>query len=159
MISAVIYTTNEVSAENPIIEIKNNNLTLFNIDAHFQKENRLKTMSKWDDSKWSELVDGNKVDWSIVVGMPFQGRSTLAGIISKHLGYKLIDWKVVEEQVKKSLGTEEEPFEGKVPLGKVEEAVLRMIEKDKRSGNKGQYIFDSFPLHSTAADFYKFTAE
>jgi adenylate kinase family enzyme len=35
MISAVIYTTNDVSPENPIVEIKNNNLTLFNIDAHF----------------------------------------------------------------------------------------------------------------------------
>jgi len=116
-------------------------------------------MSKWDDQKWGELVGGFKVDWSIVIGMPFQGRSTLASIISKHLGYKLIDWKAVEEQVKKSLGTEEEPFEGKVPLAKVEEAVLRLIEKDKRSGAKAQYIFDSFPLHTSAADFYSFTSE
>jgi len=83
----------------------------------------------------------------------------LANIISKHLGFKLIDWKIVEEQVKKSMGTEEEPYEGKVPLAKVEEAVLRLIEKDKRSGNKVQYIFDSFPLHPTAEDFYKFTSE
>ena len=159
MISAVIYTTNEIQPENPIIEIKNNNLTLFNIDAHFSKENRLKTMSKWDDQKWTDLVGGTKVDWSIVIGMPYQGRSTLANIISKNLGYKLIDWKAVEAQVKKSLGTEEEPFEGKVPLAKVEEAVIRLIEKDKRSGQKSQYIFDSFPLHATAADFYKFTSE
>ena len=57
------------------------------------------------------------------------------------------------------MGTEEEPYEGKVPLAKVEEAVLRLIEKDKRSGNKVQYIFDSFPLHPTAEDFYKFTSE
>lgn len=35
-ISAIIYTTNEQgSAENPVVEIKNNNLTLFNIDALF----------------------------------------------------------------------------------------------------------------------------
>ncbi len=66
-----------------MVEIKNNNLTLFNIDALFQKEHRLKTMSKWDDQK-------------------------------------VIEWKTFEEQVKKSLGTEEEPFEGKVPLEKVE---------------------------------------
>jgi len=91
-------------------------------------------MSAWDDQKWSELVGGTKIDWSIVVGMPFQGRSTLANIISKHLGFKLIDWKVVEEQVKKSMGTEEEPYEGKVPLAKVEEAVAKMIENDKKSG-------------------------
>jgi adenylate kinase family enzyme len=35
-ISAIIYTTNEsANQENPIVEIKNNNLTLFNIDALF----------------------------------------------------------------------------------------------------------------------------
>ena len=34
-----------------------------------------------------------------------------------------------------------------------------MIEKDKRSGNKSQYIFDSFPLHTAAEDFFNFTSE
>jgi adenylate kinase family enzyme len=100
-LSAVIYPANETSAEKPTIEIKNNNLGLFDIEAHFQKINKLKTMSKWDDQKWAELVGGSKIDWSIVLGMPFQGRTTLANIISKHLGFKLIDWKAVEEQVKK----------------------------------------------------------
>ena len=36
---------------------------------------------------------------------------------------------------------------------------MRLIEKDKRSGTKAQYIFDSFPLHTSAADFYQFTSE
>jgi len=53
-------------------------------------------MSKWDDEKWSELVGGSKVDWSIIIGMPYQGRTTLAHILSKNLGFKLIDWKAVE---------------------------------------------------------------
>lgn len=70
----------------------------------------------------------------------------------------MVDWKAVEETVKKSLGTEEEPFEGKVPLEKVEEAVVRMVETDRRGGSKVQYIFDSFPLHASAEDFYRFTA-
>jgi hypothetical protein len=69
-LSAVIYPANETNAQQPTIEIKNNNLGLFDLEAHFQKENRLKTMSKWDDQKWSELVGGSKIDWSIVVGMP-----------------------------------------------------------------------------------------
>jgi hypothetical protein len=29
--------------------------------------------------------------------------------------------------VKKSLGTDEEPFEGKVPLAKVEDAIIKVI--------------------------------
>lgn len=133
MLSAVIYPANEAVQ---FVEIKNNNLSMFDIEAHFSKENRLKTLAKWDDQKWAELIGGAKIDWSIVVGMPFQGRSTLANIISKHLGFKMIDWKVVEEQVKKSMGTEEEPYEGKVPLGKVEDAVVKMVDNDRKSGVK-----------------------
>lgn len=45
-ISAIIYSTTEDS----IVEIKNNNLSLFNIDSLFQKEFRLKTMNNWDYS-------------------------------------------------------------------------------------------------------------
>jgi hypothetical protein len=77
-------------------------------------------------------------------------------VIQKHLGFKIVDWKAFEEQVKKSLGTEEEPFEGKVPLAKVEEAVVRQIEADRKSGVRAQYVFDSFPLHASAADFHLF---
>ena len=51
------------------------------------------------------------------------GKSSLAKLFSKHLDYKIVDWKAFEEQVRKSLGTEEEPFEGEVPIGKVEDAV------------------------------------
>ena len=81
-ISAVIYTTSDSSSsEYPIVEIKNNNLTLFNIDALFQKEHRLKTMSRWDDQKWAELIGNQKLDWSMIVGLPLQGKTTLAQIL------------------------------------------------------------------------------
>ena len=97
MISAIIYTTGDVAGDIPIVEIKNNNLTLFNIDALFQKEHRLKTMAKWDDQKWQELIGGQKTDWSIIVGQPLQGKSVLAGIMKKHLSFKLFDWKAMED--------------------------------------------------------------
>lgn len=42
-ISAIIYA----SSDDAVVEIKNNNLTLFNIDALFQKEFRLKTVKQW----------------------------------------------------------------------------------------------------------------
>ena len=81
MISAIIYTTGDVAGDIPIVEIKNNNLTLFNIDALFQKEHRLKTMSRWDDQKWAELIGNQKLDWSMIVGLPLQGKTTLAQIL------------------------------------------------------------------------------
>jgi len=44
-ISAIVYA----ASDDPVVEIKNNNLTLFNIDALFQKEFRLKTVKTWDE--------------------------------------------------------------------------------------------------------------
>jgi hypothetical protein len=72
-------------------------------------------MSKWDDQKYKELIGGSKVNWSIVLGCPYQGKSTLATTVGKHLGFKLIDWNSIEKEVKDSLGTADEPFEGKYP--------------------------------------------
>ena len=43
-ITAIIYTTRSEG----VVEIKNNSLSLFNIDSLFQKEFRLKTMNVWD---------------------------------------------------------------------------------------------------------------
>jgi len=34
------------------------------------------------------------------------------------------------------MGTEEEPYEGKVPLSKVEEAVVKIVENDRKAGVK-----------------------
>jgi adenylate kinase family enzyme len=156
-ISAIIYTTNENGAENGLVEIKNNNLTLFNIDALFQKEHRLKTMSKWDADKWEEIIGGSKIDWSVVVGQPLQGKTQLTNIIAKNFGFKLLDWKAFEDAVKKTMGTEEEPFEGKVPLDKVEDAIVKSIHNDRKAGVKAHYIFDFFP-YETAQGFYNFSA-
>jgi hypothetical protein len=42
----VIYST----ADEPVVEIANNNLGSYNIDSQFQKEFRLATMNCWDFS-------------------------------------------------------------------------------------------------------------
>ena len=62
-IAAIIYSTNEDS----VVEIKNNNLSLFNIDSLFQKEFRLKTMTHWDSSVFNEKL-GNKIVFGVIVG-------------------------------------------------------------------------------------------
>jgi hypothetical protein len=45
--------------------------------------------------------------------------------------------KAVKEEVKKSMGTEEEPFEGEVPLDKIEKATKDIVNK-----SKGKLVFD-----------------
>ena len=135
------------------MEIKNNNLTLFNIDSLFQKEFRLKTMSYFDEDYFS-TIGKQKTNYIVVLGHLLSGKSTLCRLFSKHLGYKVVDWKQMEEQVKKGMGTEEEPFEGEVPVDKVEDAVLDMINNDKKRGDKVKYVFDGM-LHKDSAAFYE----
>jgi len=50
-IAAIVYA----SSDDAVVEIKNNNLTLFNIDALFQKEFRLKTVKQWTSEAFHEF--------------------------------------------------------------------------------------------------------
>ncbi len=62
--------------------------------------------------------------------MPLSGKTFLANLLAKHLGYRVLDYKVIEEAVKKQMGTEEEPFEGDVPTDKVNDEVVKIIRRD-----------------------------
>jgi adenylate kinase family enzyme len=142
-IAAIIYSTTEDS----IVEIKNNNLSLFNIDSLFQKEFRLKTMCEWDYNIFNEKL-GNKTDFGVILGRPFSGKSTLAQYMASSQGYTVIDMKAITEKVKATLGTEDEPFEGDVPIADVEKAITKMI-----GDNKGaKFVFDGF-THKDAKEF------
>jgi hypothetical protein len=69
----MIYPTGSGS----IVEIKNNNLSLYNIDSLFQKEFRLKTMNEWSYKLFDEKL-GNKVDYAILVGKSLSGKTTVS---------------------------------------------------------------------------------
>jgi adenylate kinase family enzyme len=147
----MVYTTGVDSADTHVIEIKNNNLTLYNIDSHFQKEHRLSTLGRWEDEVFQDIYK-NDVDLIVIVGGPLQGKTTLAQQVSKVSGYKLVDWKSIEEAVRAKLtGPEGEPFEGKVPLSKIEEAVGGLMKAEQKTGGRAQFIFDSYPHDSPDA--------
>lgn len=57
---------------------------------------------------------GNKIDYGVVHGRTLSGKTEVCSQIKKLLGYKIIDMKQIVEDVKKKLGTEDEPFEGDV---------------------------------------------
>jgi len=61
--------------------------------------------------------------------------------------------KAISEDVRKKLGNEDEPFEGEVPIEKIEECILETISKDKGSNDKFCYIFDSWE-HKDADSFF-----
>jgi len=54
------------------------------------------------------------------------------------------------------MATPDGPYEGEVPLSKVEDSIVSTIQRDKKSGKRVMYVFDGFPGHKTAADFARF---
>jgi adenylate kinase family enzyme len=152
-ISAIIYST----TDDPVVEIKNNNLSLFNIDSLFQKEFRLKTMCAWDYSVFEEKL-GNKVEYGVVVGQPNSGKTTLAAALKAQLDYSVIDMKAIADKIRAGMTNEEgeaADAEAEVPIAEVEKAIRKMLEEGHQSGKRMKYIFDGF-THADAAAFTAF---
>jgi len=80
----------------------------------FSKDFRLKVMKNWDESSFNKFL-GNDVSYGVVLGRPLAGKTVVSNHISQLIGGKIISLSGIAEQVKKTLGTEEEPFEGEVP--------------------------------------------
>jgi len=96
----------------------------------FQKEFRLRILTDWDEQNWQELFDSVKIDWCLVLGPPLSGKTNITSILKKTLGTSritIIDWKEHEAAIKATLGTAEEPFEGKIPLLKIEDSIINLI--------------------------------
>jgi len=58
----------------------------------------------------------------------------------------------VAEEVRKRLSTEDEPFEGDVPIEEIEKDIQAMICSAKSSGKRANFVFDGY-MHPKAADF------
>lgn len=124
-ISAIIYTT----GDEPTVEVTQSNLTLFNINSLYQKEFRLKTMKNWDLRTFQEHL-GQKVDFGVVIGRTYSGKSTIAKYVASLSKGHVLMMSDVAEEVKKTLGTEEEPFEGDVPTAEIEKAILAKVHEN-----------------------------
>jgi adenylate kinase family enzyme len=75
-ISAVIYSGTK--REDMIsYNIPNNMLRVFETKSLFLKENRLQVVSEWDSQNWQEVFASVKVDWCLVTGAPFSGKTTV----------------------------------------------------------------------------------
>lgn len=71
-------------------------------------------MHAWDSTNFHEML-GEKHDYSICLGRSLSGKSEIAKALEKHCGYTVIDFKAVEEDLKKRLSTEDNEVE-EVPL-------------------------------------------
>lgn len=131
----------------------------FNIDSLFAKDNRLKTLKQWDPRELDEQL-GYRTEWGMVTGRSLSGKSTIAEIVAKLAHGKIIDMVKMSEKTKDRLGTEDEPFEGDVPLEEVEKDVIDLIQNDKKQNprNKIMYIIDGY-MHASADAFLKWFEE
>jgi adenylate kinase family enzyme len=137
-ISAVFLTSTE---GNNVVEIKNNNLTLFNIDALFQKQFRLKITDSWDFGRFNEML-GEKTDYIIVTGTWCSGKTHVCKYLESSYGYKVVDHNQATEECKKRHENDEEPLET-VPQGEVLEELKKIISDLKQQNVK--FVFDTFP--------------
>ena len=152
-LAAIIYP----SGSSAFVELSNQELQSFNIESLFQKDFRLKTMNEWSFQLFNEKL-GNKVEFGVVSGKPGSGKTQACTILEKQHGFTAINMQTISDQCKATLGTEDEPFEGDVPLADVEKAICKMINDAKSAGGRCKFVFDSF-LHATEEEFMTFVGQ
>jgi len=72
-------------------------------------------MNDWDETTFEEHL-GEKVSWGIVTGRDYSGASVVTQELCHMTHGKNIKMNTIAEELKKKMGTEEEPFEGDVPV-------------------------------------------
>ena len=89
-------------------------------------------MIEWDASTFEDHL-GKKVAWGMLTGRSYSGKKTVAAAIASLIKGKVLNMVEIATELKKKMGTEEEPYEGEVSIAKVEEEILRIVQKDKES--------------------------
>jgi hypothetical protein len=132
-------------------------LSAHNIDSLFAKEFRLKTMQEWDASTFEDHL-GKKVAWGMFTGRSFSGKKTVAAELCKAIKSKVINMVDIAAELKKTMGSEEEPFDGDVPVANVEDAIVALIAADRAAKQKFTYLFETW-MQKTASDFIAFMSQ
>lgn len=74
-----------------------------------------------------EELMGSKIDFGIVLGATMSGKTTVAKEVCQSANGHLISMNVISEDVRKRLSTEDEPFEGDVPINEIEKNITELI--------------------------------
>lgn len=73
------------------------------------------------------------------------GKSTICKVLNEKLNFKIISMKDLSIELKKKMGTDEEPFEGEVPIANIEKEIISII---RNSESNTRFIFDDY-THKT----------
>lgn len=106
-------------------------------------------MNQWDYELFQEKL-GNTIDVGVVNGNSLTGKTTVCKILNERLGTKVISMVDFAEKIKAKLGTEDEPFEGEVPLDTVQQEVQQyVIDTIQTTPGKAKFVFDGY-LHKSS---------
>jgi len=93
-----------------------------------------------------------KINFGFMTGKSLAGKTELCKIMGSKLGFTVIDMKVIEGKLREEMGGEDGPFEGKVPMAKIEGDIVKMIRANRKTG---KFVFDDY-MHETEDEFLKF---
>lgn len=111
-------------------------------------------MNEWDANTFEDHL-GNKVAYGLLTGRSYSGKRTVAGELVNTIKSKIINMEQIAGELKKSMGSEEEPFEGEVSVDKVEAAIVKHIANDRANSQKYTYLFDRW-MHKSGSEFINF---
>jgi len=149
-LAAVLYA----SDKGPTVELASDKFNSNMVETFFSRFYKVKTMTSWDASVFDEHL-GKRTKWGLVTGRSYSGADQVAKDLCNMVNGSQISMKQIEEDIRKSLSTDEEPFEGEVPIADVEKAVVEQVHADKAAGKNLTYVWDSWK-HKNIADFLKF---
>lgn len=111
-------------------------------------------MNEWDANTFEDHL-GNKVAYGLLTGRSYSGKRTVAAELVNTIKSKIVNMEQIAAELKKSMGSEEEPFEGEVSVDKVEAAIVKHIAHDRANSRKYTYLFDRW-MHKSASEFLNF---
>ena len=111
-------------------------------------------MNQWSSQLFQEKL-GNKVEYGISCGQPHSGIEDLVKLMADNQGYTVLDMQKIQEAVKASLGTEEEPFEGEVPIADVGKKIDQTINESRSSGQRVKFLIANY-IHKSEEALIQF---
>lgn len=105
-------------------------------------------MKDWDFADFEDYLQP-KTKYTLILGNMLVGKTSVAKILVNHLGYKLLDLAIIEEKIKKSKGTEEEPFEGDITEKELADDILKLWEEEKKNEVNCKYVLDNYNIIKT----------
>lgn len=100
-------------------------------------------MNEWSYELFLQNL-GGQASWGFLIGDSMSGKSFVANKMEANHGFKIVDMKAVAEQIKTRLGTEDEPFEGEVPLADIEKDVMALVSGALSQNPRQEFVFDGF---------------